>query len=127
MFTVWSLLRLEAAVVLVAAVLVYARLDLSWLTFTSIFFLPDLALIAYLAGPAIGASFYNITHSYLGPLVLVISYVTFDNQNKILGVALVWVAHIAFDRMLGFGLKRSSGFNTTHLGQIGSGKSLSDD
>jgi hypothetical protein len=29
------------------------------------------------------------------------------------------VAHIGFDRMLGYGLKHASGFGDTHLGRIG--------
>jgi hypothetical protein len=34
-------------------------------------------------------------------------------------VALIWAAHIQFDRMLGYGLKYASGFGDTHLGRIG--------
>jgi hypothetical protein len=30
-------------------------------------------------------------------------------------LALIWVAHIGFDRMLGFGLKYPSRFKDTHL------------
>lgn len=31
-------------------------------------------------------------------------------------IALVWAAHIGFDRVLGFGLKLPTGFRDTHLG-----------
>jgi len=31
-------------------------------------------------------------------------------------VALIWVAHIGADRLLGFGLKYPEGFKPTHLG-----------
>jgi len=34
-------------------------------------------------------------------------------------VALIWVAHIGFDRLVGYGLKYGAGFNYTHLGLIG--------
>lgn len=34
-------------------------------------------------------------------------------------LALIWVAHIGFDRALGYGLKYASGFGDTHLGRIG--------
>ena len=35
-----------------------------------------------------------------------------------LWVALIWTAHIGFDRMLGYGLKDVSGFKKTHLQRI---------
>jgi hypothetical protein len=34
-------------------------------------------------------------------------------------VALIWLAHIGFDRALGYGLKYKAGFGFTHLGRIG--------
>lgn len=34
-------------------------------------------------------------------------------------VGALWLAHIGFDRALGFGLKEVSGFQDTHLGRIG--------
>jgi hypothetical protein len=33
--------------------------------------------------------------------------------------ATIWVAHIGFDRMLGYGLKYPTAFSDTHLGRIG--------
>ena len=32
---------------------------------------------------------------------------------------MIWLAHIGFDRALGYGLKYSAGFGFTHLGRIG--------
>jgi hypothetical protein len=37
----------------------------------------------------------------------------------LLAIALVWCAHIGFDRALGYGLKYAAGFRQTHLGPIG--------
>jgi hypothetical protein len=34
-------------------------------------------------------------------------------------IALIWLAHIGIDRMLGYGLKYGAGFAFTHLGRIG--------
>ena len=36
-----------------------------------------------------------------------------------LSIAMIWLAHIGFDRALGYGLKYSDGFGFTHLGRIG--------
>jgi hypothetical protein len=38
---------------------------------------------------------------------------------RVLSIALIWMAHIGFDRALGYGLKYSAGFGFTHLGRIG--------
>jgi hypothetical protein len=37
----------------------------------------------------------------------------------VLSLALIWLAHIGFDRALGYGLKYAAGFGFTHLGRIG--------
>jgi hypothetical protein len=36
-----------------------------------------------------------------------------------LSIAMIWLAHIGFDRALGYGLKYQAGFGFTHLGRIG--------
>jgi hypothetical protein len=36
-----------------------------------------------------------------------------------MAVALIWIAHIAIDRALAYGLKLPTGFQDTHLGRIG--------
>ncbi|MCS4316879.1 hypothetical protein M2407_001178 [Serratia sp. BIGb0234] len=40
-------------------------------------------------------------------------------QPHWLMAALIWGAHIGFDRALGYGLKYASGFADTHLGGLG--------
>jgi hypothetical protein len=37
----------------------------------------------------------------------------------ILGCGVVWFAHIAADRVLGYGLKLPTDFKDTHLGRLG--------
>jgi hypothetical protein len=34
-------------------------------------------------------------------------------------IAIIWAAHIGFDRALGYGLKYPTAFSDTHLGRIG--------
>ena len=111
---VW--LRLEGLAALVAATLLYARSEYSWVLFAALFLTPDVSLAAYAAGPRIGGFVYNALHSYFGPAVLAIGLLVTDRP---LAVPLVWIAHIGFDRALGLGLKYESGFRDTHLGQIG--------
>jgi hypothetical protein len=39
--------------------------------------------------------------------------------NEQVSIALIWFAHIGFDRALGYGLKYPSAFQNTHMGRIG--------
>ncbi|GAA0715788.1 DUF4260 domain-containing protein [Dokdonella soli] len=112
------LLRAEALCVLVAAVLMYARSGFGWGTFALFFLAPDLSFFGYLAGAHVGAACYNAAHSYIGVVVCGIAGVTFASP-VLMATALIWAAHIGFDRTLGYGLKYSAGFGYTHLGRIG--------
>jgi hypothetical protein len=40
-------------------------------------------------------------------------------ETQVLGIALIWTAHIGFDRMMGYGLKYATAFGATHLGWRG--------
>ena len=111
---VW--LRLEGLVVLALAVYLYARGGHSWVDFASLFLLPDVSFAGYLAGPRLGAAIYNAAHSYVGPLFLAGAL---PNTGATLMWALIWTAHVGFDRALGYGLKYPTAFADTHLGRIG--------
>jgi hypothetical protein len=113
-----GLLRAEGAALAVAAALAYARLDLSWVVFAAAFLAPDLAFAGYAFGSRAGAAVYNVAHSTLAPLVLGLLALIFANPVG-QAAALIWLAHVGFDRALGYGLKYSSGFGDTHLGRIG--------
>ncbi|HEY8158538.1 MAG TPA: DUF4260 domain-containing protein [Methylobacter sp.] len=113
-----AVLRLEGLCVLIAAVVAYSKFGLGWDIFALFFLAPDLALLGYLAGPKIGAISYNLAHSYSGPVACLAAGFVFPAPT-ILGIGLIWCAHIGFDRALGYGLKYSSGFGFTHLGRIG--------
>ena len=113
------LLQLEGAAVLALASITYFNYYLGWQMFALLFLLPDLALLGYLVSNRTGAILYNLTHSYLGPVVcLGLSWAVFKSQNG-MAIGLIWAAHIGFDRALGYGLKYASGFKDTHLGKVG--------
>ena len=94
-------LRLEGLVVLVLAVYLYARGGHSWVVFATLFFLPDISFAGYLAGSRVGAAVYNVAHSYVGPLLLAVALLT---TGTTLMWALIWAAHVGFDRALGHDL-----------------------
>lgn len=112
------LLRLEGLATLAAAAAAYDLVGGSWLLFALLFLLPDLAMLGYLAGPRAGALAYNLAHTYSLPALVAGAGLATGNETAI-AAALVWVAHIGFDRALGYGLKYPAGFMATHLGAIG--------
>ena len=113
-----ALLRLEGLAQLAAATIAFHALGGSWALFAALFFAPDLSLLGYLAGPRVGAAVYNAGHSLIGPALLAAGGVAFGAPSLVLG-ALIWVAHVGFDRALGYGLKHGDAFTSTHLGRIG--------
>jgi hypothetical protein len=88
----------------------------SWWLFAILFLAPDLSFLGYLGGSNTGAILYNAVHTLTGPLLLAAIGLLFSVSAT---VALIWVAHIGFDRLVGYGLKYGAGFNYTHLGLIG--------
>lgn len=114
-------LRLEGLCVLAVAVLFYWRSGTGWGWFALFFLAPDLSFAGYLAGPRTGAAIYNMAHSYIGPLVA-LSVGLLTAGTVATAAATIWLAHVGFDRALGYGLKYPSGFGDTHLGRIGQGR-----
>lgn len=115
---VWQ--RIEAAIVLVTAIVLFAHLDhgLAWWVAVIVFFLPDAGFAGYALGPKAGAVVYNVLHVYaLGMVLLAVGFAIGSGSVAALGA--LWMAHAGFDRMLGFGLKSPEGFKVTHLGRIG--------
>jgi hypothetical protein len=113
-----TLLRLEAMALLLAVLALYGQMAGDWWLFAKLVLIPDVSIAAYLFGPRIGAIGYNAFHSTTGPLALGAAGCAL-NQPIGLAIALIWLAHIGFDRALGYGLKYSTGFSDTHLGRIG--------
>lgn len=112
------LLRLEGLVVLLLSLNFYNELDQSWLLFFLLILVPDISMLGYLAGTGAGAILYNIGHTYLFPAGLaLLGYML--GQPFLYSLALIWSAHIGFDRAIGYGLKYNTSFQRTHLGRIG--------
>jgi len=55
---------------------------------------------------------YNAVHRYWAPAALVVSGFLLSSPVW-LAAALAWIAHISFDRSLGFGLRTPEGFQRT--------------
>ncbi len=117
------LLRGEAVATLIASCAAFEVLDGRWWWFFSLFLLPDLSMLGYLRGPRWGAILYNLGHNLLHPTIFVAAGLAAHKPNLV-AIGLIWIAHIAFDRALGFGLKYPTAFGDTHLKQFGRAKLL---
>jgi Domain of unknown function (DUF4260) len=111
------MLRLEGLALFIGMTLLYGW-DGSWWIYAILFFAPDLSFASYLAGPRFGALVYDAAHSYFLPMAIM-TYGLATASPLILSIAMIWLAHIGFDRALRYGLKYDSGFGVTHLGRIG--------
>jgi hypothetical protein len=114
------LLRLEGLTLFAGMVLLYWIWGGSWWVFAILFLAPDLSFIAYLSDARTGAILYNAAHSYMAPVALLTTGFAIG-EPLTLSLAMIWLAHIGFDRALGYGLKYQAGFGFTHLGRIGRG------
>jgi hypothetical protein len=112
------LLRGEGLALLAAATAAYAHAGFSWGLLAALFLAPDLSFAGYLLGPKWGAAAYNLVHGTIAPLALGAAGLALG-APLVEAIALIGLAHVGFDRALGYGLKYSSGFGATHLGAIG--------
>jgi hypothetical protein len=112
------LLKLEYATLLIAAVALYSHLRLGWLIFAILFFAPDIFMLGYTINPRIGSAIYNFGHILTVPTIL-LAVAAYEDIRKLAAVSLIWICHIAFDRVFGYGLKYPTQFKDTHLQRIG--------
>lgn len=76
-------------------------------------------MLGYLINVRVGAALYNLVHTEVGPLLLGAVAVS-ENWHNTLLFAIIWMAHIGLDRMLGYGLKYPTFFKDTHLQRVAS-------
>ncbi len=115
------LLRIEAGAVLLAALLFYFWYVPSTLfraiLFVVLILVPDFSLFAYAAGTKAGAIAYDLFHLYIFPAVVFGAGLYF-NFPLARDVALIWIVHIAQDRLRGFGFKYFDSFYSSHVKKV---------
>lgn len=114
-----TLLRTEGLAIGAAAIWLYfAETELSWVWLAVLFLAPDLAFVAVVFGKSAATKAYNLAHSYVAPVALGVFALAGDGE-LLLGLALIWFAHIGVDRLAGYGLKYSLQPKSTHLQRAG--------
>jgi len=108
-------LGLEGLVLLAGTLIAFAALGQPWWLVPAAILAPDIAMTGYAAGTRPGAHLYNLTHAT--PLPAVMLGAGYWQANRlVMALALIWLAHIGLDRLLGTGLKYNDRFSHTHLG-----------
>jgi len=118
MNNITNILKSEGLVFFISAVWAYHFVGTSWALFVILLLVPDVFMIGYTKDSKFGALVYNIGHTYVIPFIILIIALLFQ-KPMLLPIAIIWIAHISMDRMLGFGLKYDTDFKDTHLGRIG--------
>lgn len=111
------ILRGEGAALAAGALVLYVREDFGLVFLFVLALAPDVSLLGYVAGSRIGAIAYNTTHTTVGPVVLGVAGIAAGAELPV-QLALIWLAHIGFDRLLGYGLKYPDRFRETHLQRL---------
>ena len=111
------LLRLESLALLAGTVAVYAWAEPNWLLFAVLLFAPDITMIGYLRDVKTGSTIYNLGHTLAFSLALV-ALGAAAASALLAQLGLIWTAHIALDRLLGYGLKYPTTFKDTHMQHV---------
>ena len=78
---------------------------------------PDIFMVGYLKNTKLGATLYNLGHTFLLGLLLMLLGML-GNNLTLIQVGLIFIAHVGMDRFLGFGLKYPTHFKDTHIQKV---------
>ena len=95
----------------------FYHLEGTWSIFLGFFFVPDAAFVLFVISRKMGAITYNIFH-HRGVIALVILLGFILQNDIIIKIGLIFIAHSCFDWVFGYGLKYFDSFDHTHLGWI---------
>ncbi len=115
--------RLEGGFLLALAIYGFSQSGWAWWWFALLLLVPDLSMVGYLANPKVGAVTYNVAHTLILP-GFILGWYLLGGPLAALALGSIWLAHIGFDRLLGYGLKHADAFTSTHLGEIGRGRRI---
>ena len=114
-----TLIKLEELGLLAVSVFFLYKLNIqfSWWLYVLLFLSPDIGMIGYAINTKAGAATYNLTHHKAVASIFIILGVMMTN-DYFLFAGLMLLAHSAFDRILGFGLKYPDDFKHTNIGYM---------
>jgi hypothetical protein len=111
------LIHAEGAFIFALTLWFYRAGHYPWWLFAALFLAPDFFMLGYLKDAQVGAATYNLVHTLAAPMLVLLVALLWPSPVCIPG-ALIWLSHIGFDRMLGYGLKYPTFFKDTHLQRL---------
>jgi hypothetical protein len=108
------ILRAEGLALLLVSLAAYSINQPGWGIFALLFLAPDLGILGYLGGPKAGAWAYNALHTTILPLMWGL-WIWKSGHPADFWMPALWLSHIGFDRLMGYGLKHGDDFKHTHL------------
>lgn len=116
-----TLIKLEEVGLFLFSILLFSQLEYAWWVYPALLLAPDLGMLGYLFGPAVGAVTYNTTH-HKGLAALFYGAGVLAGLPVLSLIGVIMLGHSSLDRVLGYGLKYPDSFRHTHLGWLGSGR-----
>jgi GR25 family glycosyltransferase involved in LPS biosynthesis len=112
-----AILHVENLLFLAVALYAYYVFGGNWFYFFLFFLVPDASMAGYLINPKIGAVIYNLVHNYFLAIFLLM-FSAFTRVEMFALAAFILSAHVAVDRLCGFGLKYPDHFKHTHIQKL---------
>jgi hypothetical protein len=110
--------HLNGLALFIGTIVAYGVFSGDWLAFILLLLAPDLSALGYLVNQTIGAWMYNIVHSYVLAIVVILVGYALGIDNGI-SIGLILMAHIGMDQAAGYGYKYADGeFSDTHVKRI---------
>ncbi|MFE3847221.1 DUF4260 domain-containing protein [Flavobacterium sp. LB3P45] len=111
-------LKLEELGLFMLGIYLFNLLDYARWWFLVLILVPDLSMIGYVFGNKTEAFCYNLFHHRGIAIALYFSGIYSSNSSIQLSGVIIF-SHSSMDRMFGYGLKYETGFNYSHLDEIG--------
>ncbi len=112
-----NLLRLEEVAIFGLSLFMYTQLPYGWEMYALLILAPDISMVGYLAGPAMGALLYNTAH-HRGMALALWGAGYYFGISPLMLAGVILFSHASLDRIFGYGFKYSDLFKHTHLQEI---------
>lgn len=110
-------IKAEAVTLFAFSIWLFAIQGLDWWWYPVLLLVPDLFMVGYLANTTLGAILYNIGHSIVPGLALIVTGIVIGSPWAI-AIGAIWLGHVGMDRAMGYGLKYHDSFKHTHLSDL---------
>lgn len=110
--------HLNGLALLIGSIVAYGIFNGDWLAFILLLFVPDISMLGYAMNSKVGAWIYNIGHSYMLAISMMLIGYAMGSDN-IIAIGLILLAHIGLDQVIGYGYKYADAeFSDTHINRL---------